>query len=65
MSPEGYIDNIYGPKTDVWAFGIIVYELLHGRAPGSNCLNDHQLKNKMIRGITEEDMNPNLSSSLK
>ena len=24
MSPEGYIDNIYGPKTDVWSFGIMI-----------------------------------------
>lgn len=25
MSPEGYIDNVYGPKTDIWAFGILIY----------------------------------------
>ena len=33
MSPEGLCDNIYGPKTDVWAFGLVLYELLHGNAP--------------------------------
>ncbi len=25
MSPEGLLNNIYGPKTDVWAFGILIY----------------------------------------
>lgn len=30
MSPEGLIHNIYGPKTDIWAFGVLLYELLHG-----------------------------------
>lgn len=39
MSPEGFIDNIYGPKTDIWAFGIFVYEMLHGKTPFSHCLN--------------------------
>ena len=25
MSPEGLLLNEYGPKTDVWSFGILVY----------------------------------------
>ena len=33
MSPEGLLNHIYGPKTDVWAFGILIYELLHGKTP--------------------------------
>lgn len=33
MSPEGLIYNQYGPKTDIWALGIIIYELLHGDTP--------------------------------
>jgi len=33
MAPEAFIDNIYGNKTDVWAFGITLYELLHGKTP--------------------------------
>ena len=37
MSPEGLIDNVYGPKTDVWAFGMLIYELLHGETPFSHC----------------------------
>lgn len=25
MSPEGLINNNYGPKTDVWSFGVMLY----------------------------------------
>jgi serine/threonine protein kinase len=37
MAPEALINSVYSPKTDVWAFGVLVYELLHGRTPFSNC----------------------------
>jgi serine/threonine protein kinase len=37
MSPEGMIDHMYGMKTDVWAFGVIIFELLHGKTPFSYC----------------------------
>ena len=29
MAPEGILQNMYGPKTDVWAFGVLTYELYH------------------------------------
>lgn len=47
MSPEGLIKNTYGPKTDVWAFGIMIYELLHGATPFTQCQNESELKRKM------------------
>ena len=37
MPPEAFIDCIYGFKTDVWAFGILIYEILHGDTPYSFC----------------------------
>jgi serine/threonine protein kinase len=37
MSPEGLLSNIYGPKTDVWAFGVILFEILHGYPPMNYC----------------------------
>lgn len=30
MSPEGLLLHEYGPKTEVWGFGIMIYEMLHG-----------------------------------
>ena len=37
MSPEGLIYHQYGPKTDVWSLGILIYELLHGDTPLDSC----------------------------
>lgn len=30
MAPEGLIHSIYGPKSDVWSFGMLIYEIVHG-----------------------------------
>lgn len=48
MSPEGIIDGIYGPKTDVWAFGIFIYELMHGRNPFHYCEAQSDLKQAIL-----------------
>jgi NIMA (never in mitosis gene a)-related kinase len=37
MSPEGLINHEYSPKTDVWSFGVLLYELIHGDTPLSRC----------------------------
>jgi len=62
MSPEGYIHNIYGPKTDVWAFGVVLYELLHGRVPLLDCVSEAELKNSMVTNITDEQFKPEISA---
>ena len=33
MAPEMIDDNISGPFTDLWAFGIIIYKLYSGKLP--------------------------------
>jgi serine/threonine protein kinase len=33
MSPEALKNNIYTIKNDIWGLGIILYEMLHGKAP--------------------------------
>lgn len=30
MAPESILKNIYGSKTDVWAFGLLLFEFFHG-----------------------------------
>ena len=52
MSPEGLIRNIYGPKTDVWAFGILIFELLHGQNPFSKCHSENELRYMITKPIS-------------
>lgn len=33
MSPQSLKQNIYTVKSDIWSLGIILFEMLHGRAP--------------------------------
>ena len=33
MSPECLKKNKYDEKTDIWALGVIYYEMLHGVTP--------------------------------
>jgi serine/threonine protein kinase len=65
MSPEGFLNNRYSLKTDVWAFGVVVYELLHGKTPFQHCLNDLQLRNCMSQQISVDIIRPDISADLK
>jgi serine/threonine protein kinase len=53
MSPEGLIYNCYGEKTDIWAFGIIIYELLHGETPFCHCQTELELKSTVVKPLPE------------
>lgn len=65
MSPEGFIHNIYGPKTDVWAFGVLVYELLHGETPFSSCRTEQELKQSLSFPIPKSKIRHEISSDIK
>ena len=65
MSPEGLLSNTYGPKTDVWAFGVFVYEMLHGDTPLAFCQSESELYANLKVPITKDRMLPNLSNELK
>lgn len=65
MSPEGLIDNIYGPKTDVWAFGIFIYELLHENNPFYECQTKEELKKAIIDPLKIDSLRKELSKDLK
>jgi serine/threonine protein kinase len=55
MSPEALQGNLYTVKNDIWSIGVIIYEILHGKAPWT-CTNEKQLI---------EEINKNSISMLK
>lgn len=61
MSPEGMIDHMYGMKTDIWAFGVIFYEFLHGKTPFSHCTSEYELKRAVVTPISLHSLRPDLS----
>jgi serine/threonine protein kinase len=65
MSPEGLVFNCYGEKTDIWAFGIIIYELLHGETPFCNCVTEIELKNAALKPIPENRFKKGINPLLR
>jgi serine/threonine protein kinase len=33
MAPEMVLENRYDYRIDIWALGVLLYELVHGKAP--------------------------------
>jgi serine/threonine protein kinase len=48
MSPEAYQSNLYSEKSDIWALGVIFYEMLTGRT----C--DHGMDMKEYLNVVEK-----------
>ena len=65
MAPEALVHNIYGPKTDVWGFGMLLYEMLHGESPYANCESEAELKDKVQVPISWDQLKGSLPSPLK
>lgn len=65
MSPEGFISNIYGPKTDVWAFGVLLYELLHGETPYAFCRTLNELKYNLSIPLSSNKFRPDISLEVR
>jgi calcium-dependent protein kinase len=49
MSPEALQGNVYTAKNDIWSLGVILYEMLHGKAPWA-CTNEKQLIEEISKG---------------
>ena len=47
MSPEVVFKRNYNENIDIWALGILLYEMVHGRSP-YKAKNLKEIKNKMI-----------------
>lgn len=37
MSPEGLLLNVYGEMTNIWALGVVIYDIIHGKTPLGFC----------------------------
>ena len=44
MSPEAFKKNTYSDKSDMWALGIILFEMLHGRTIDKDMEMDEYMK---------------------
>lgn len=44
MSPESYVENIYSLKSDIWSFGIMLFEMIYGNPPHWDCPSHEALK---------------------
>jgi serine/threonine protein kinase len=62
MSPEGIHNNSYGPKTDVWAFGIMLYELYHGQPPFCFCQSEQELKAVVLKPMQWNQLKASIPS---
>jgi serine/threonine protein kinase len=52
MAPEMLFNNSYDYRIDLWAVGVLLYELVHGRAPFRGETSD-EVKRHMLQGSYE------------
>ena len=62
MAPEMIFHKDYDYRVDIWALGILLYEMLHGYAPFKGKTME-EVQESMLRGTYE--INPKLSSQVK
>lgn len=50
MAPEMLFKGEYDYRVDVWALGVLLYEMLHGHAPFKG-KSSAEVKESMLRGV--------------
>ena len=65
MSPEGFLKNTYGLKTDVWSFGVMVYELYHNRTPFCGCRTEKELKTAIMTPLSYNNLKASVPEEAK
>jgi predicted Ser/Thr protein kinase len=60
LAPETLREGVFSQKTDVWSFGILVWEIWNGCEPFANL----STKEVVRRAITEPDFQPNVAPSI-
>jgi serine/threonine protein kinase len=62
MSPEALKNNIYTAKSDIWSLGVMLYEMVHGKAPWEST-SEKELLEKINK--QNYQIGRNLSEDLK
>jgi serine/threonine protein kinase len=65
MAPETLAKTYYSNKTDVWAFGVLLYEIFHGDSPFAKCTDLNDLLKSVHTPITRATLRADLSAELK
>lgn len=65
MAPEGLLESVYGPKSDVWAFGVLLFEMLHGDPPLGFCNAEHELKMHITKPINQRAFKATIPQDLR
>lgn len=61
MAPEMMTDNSWNDRTDVYAFGVIMWEIFSGQVPflcGKTNVTDGSYQSTVIRGLKELELSP-------
>jgi len=52
-APEALLNDNWTEKSDVWSFGIVLFEIFtHGQRPYSNIFDDYAVRDQVIGGLT-------------
>jgi NIMA (never in mitosis gene a)-related kinase len=65
MAPEALTSNTYNKKTDVWAFGALLYEIFHGESPYAQARDAEELIRMVYTPLSERQMRKDLSPQMK
>lgn len=65
MPPEALTKGYYCNKTDVWAFGALLFEIFHGESPFAKCTELNELIQQASTSITVVNIRLDLSIEMK
>lgn len=65
MAPETIKDNIYDTKTDVYSFGILMYELITNQIPFPELTNGEVTEQQIKTALIEKGLQPTFSVDIK
>lgn len=65
MPPEALTKGYYTNRTDVWAFGVLLYEIFHGESPFAKCIDRNDLIQTVSIPMSVVKMRYDLSIEIK